>query len=111
MAKKYTFLTDAQWDRIGRRLAAGESAPDIAREHGIAHSAVYRRFGGVIRPHRHIWKMTDAQAIEAKAMLLAGDSLRVVAECYGMTAQGIQHRFRKDAAVVRVLQSRSTRRG
>lgn len=37
-------LTDAQWEKIGKRLLAGESASSLAREFGISKAAVSGRF-------------------------------------------------------------------
>jgi AcrR family transcriptional regulator len=37
-------LTDAQWEQIGKRLLAGESAADLAREFGVSKAAVSMRF-------------------------------------------------------------------
>ena len=37
-------LTLQQWDEIGRRLADGEQAIDLAREYGVDRSALTRRF-------------------------------------------------------------------
>lgn len=37
-------LTDAQWEAIGKRLLAGESAASLAKEFGVDRAAVTRRF-------------------------------------------------------------------
>jgi hypothetical protein len=37
-------LTDAQWEQIGKRLLAGESAGSLAREFGVDKAAISRRF-------------------------------------------------------------------
>lgn len=37
-------LTDAQWESIGKRLLAGESAADLSREFGISKAAISVRF-------------------------------------------------------------------
>jgi hypothetical protein len=37
-------LTDAQWEAIGKRLLAGESAASLAREFGVSKAAVSGRF-------------------------------------------------------------------
>jgi hypothetical protein len=39
-------LTDAQWDKIGKRLLAGESTSALAREFGISKASVSARFSG-----------------------------------------------------------------
>jgi hypothetical protein len=36
-------LSDAQWDEIGRRYAAGESQGSLSREYGINQSQISRR--------------------------------------------------------------------
>lgn len=37
-------LTDAQWEKIGKRLLAGESASSLAREYGVSKAAISQRF-------------------------------------------------------------------
>jgi hypothetical protein len=37
-------LTDQQWETIGKRLLAGESAASLAKEFGVDRAAVTRRF-------------------------------------------------------------------
>lgn len=37
-------LTDAQWESVGKRLLAGESAFSLAKEFGVDRAAVTRRF-------------------------------------------------------------------
>ncbi len=37
-------LTESQWNEIGRRLLAGESAADLAREYGISPTRISMRF-------------------------------------------------------------------
>lgn len=37
-------LTDAQWEQIGKRLLAGDSAADLAREFGVSKAAISTRF-------------------------------------------------------------------
>jgi ABC-type transporter Mla subunit MlaD len=37
-------LTDAQWERIGKRLLSGESAASLAREYGVSKAAISTRF-------------------------------------------------------------------
>lgn len=37
-------LTDAQWEAIGKRLLAGESAASLAREYGVSKAAISARF-------------------------------------------------------------------
>jgi hypothetical protein len=37
-------LTDAQWEKIGKRLLAGESASSLAREFGVSKASVSARF-------------------------------------------------------------------
>jgi AcrR family transcriptional regulator len=37
-------LTDAQWEAIGKRLLAGESAASLAREFGVSKAAISARF-------------------------------------------------------------------
>jgi hypothetical protein len=37
-------LTDAQWEKIGKRLLLGESASSLAREFGISKASVSARF-------------------------------------------------------------------
>lgn len=37
-------LTDAQWEKIGKRLLAGESASALAREFGVSKASVSGRF-------------------------------------------------------------------
>lgn len=37
-------LTDAQWEKIGKRLLAGESASALAREFGVSKSTISERF-------------------------------------------------------------------
>jgi len=37
-------LTDAQWEKIGKRLLAGESASSLAREFGVSKAAISGRF-------------------------------------------------------------------
>jgi ABC-type transporter Mla subunit MlaD len=37
-------LTDAQWERIGKRLLAGESPSALAREFGVSKSTISGRF-------------------------------------------------------------------
>ena len=37
-------LTDAQWETIGKRLLAGESAASLAREYGVSKAAISARF-------------------------------------------------------------------
>jgi len=37
-------LTDAQWEKIGKRLLAGESASALAREFGVSRATVSERF-------------------------------------------------------------------
>lgn len=37
-------LTDAQWEKIGKRLLSGESASSLAREFGISKASVSGRF-------------------------------------------------------------------
>lgn len=36
-------LTDAQWERIGKRILAGESAASLAREFGISKASISKR--------------------------------------------------------------------
>lgn len=40
-------LTPTQWDEIGRRLAGGETAANLAREFDVSHTVVSRRFSHV----------------------------------------------------------------
>jgi hypothetical protein len=42
-------LTDAQWEKIGKRLLAGESASSLAREYGVSKAAISGRFSERIR--------------------------------------------------------------
>lgn len=42
-------LTDAQWEKIGKRLLAGESASALAREFGISKAAVSAKFSERVR--------------------------------------------------------------
>jgi len=37
-------LTDSQWARLEERLLKGESTNDLAREYGISHAAISKRF-------------------------------------------------------------------
>ena len=37
-------LTDQQWERIGKRLLAGESTSGLAREFGISKGLISQRF-------------------------------------------------------------------
>lgn len=37
-------LTDAQWEKIGKRLLTGESASSLAREFGVSKAAISTRF-------------------------------------------------------------------
>lgn len=37
-------LTDAQWETIGKRLLAGDSAADLSREFGVSKAAISTRF-------------------------------------------------------------------
>lgn len=37
-------LTDLQWEQIGKRLLAGESTSDLAREFGVSKSVISTRF-------------------------------------------------------------------
>ena len=39
-------LTDVQWDKIGKRLLAGESTSALAREFGVSKASVSARFSG-----------------------------------------------------------------
>jgi len=36
-------LTDAQWEKIGKRILAGESAASLAREYGVSKTAISLR--------------------------------------------------------------------
>ena len=36
-------LTDAQWEKIGKRILAGESAASLAREFGVSKAAISQR--------------------------------------------------------------------
>ena len=38
-------LTPAQWEDVGRRLMAGESARALGREFGVSEAAIRKRFG------------------------------------------------------------------
>lgn len=42
-------LTDAQWEKIGKRLLAGESASSLAREYGISKASVSAKFSERVR--------------------------------------------------------------
>lgn len=42
-------LTDAQWEKIGKRLLAGESASSLAREFGIGKATISERFANRIK--------------------------------------------------------------
>ncbi|UOD28774.1 helix-turn-helix domain-containing protein [Massilia violaceinigra] len=42
-------LTDAQWEKIGKRLLAGESASSLAREFGVSKANVSARFSERVR--------------------------------------------------------------
>jgi AcrR family transcriptional regulator len=37
-------LTDQQWETIGKRLLAGESAADLSREYGVSKASISTRF-------------------------------------------------------------------
>lgn len=37
-------LTDAQWEKIGKRLLAGEKTADLSREYGVSSAAISQRF-------------------------------------------------------------------
>ncbi|BEU21580.1 helix-turn-helix domain-containing protein [Paraburkholderia sp. 22B1P] len=37
-------LTDAQWEAIGKRLLAGDTAADLSREYGVSKAAISVRF-------------------------------------------------------------------
>jgi len=37
-------LTDLQWEAIGKRLLAGDSAADLSREYGVSKAAISMRF-------------------------------------------------------------------
>lgn len=37
-------LTPTQWDEVGNRLAAGESAASLSREYGISQATISQRF-------------------------------------------------------------------
>lgn len=37
-------LTDAQWEKIGKRLLGGEKPADLAREYGVSKAAISQRF-------------------------------------------------------------------
>lgn len=38
-------LTDAQWEKIGKRLLAGETTSSLAREFGVGKATISERFG------------------------------------------------------------------
>jgi hypothetical protein len=38
-------LTPAQWDEVGRRLLAGETARSLGREFGVSETAIRKKFG------------------------------------------------------------------
>jgi len=60
-------LTEAKWDELQRRLAAGELASDLAKEFGVHKAAISRR---VAQPTEKI-KAVVTQALAAESALKA----------------------------------------
>jgi Zn-dependent peptidase ImmA (M78 family) len=58
-------LTDAQWEAIGKRLLAGESAAELSREYGVSKAAVSTRFS---KRHEAI-KDAASKVVEAEKAL------------------------------------------
>ena len=62
-------LTPAQWAEVERRLVDGEGVRDLAREFGVAHSQITRRFSH--QPHQTVRNVAEklASAQDALAAL------------------------------------------
>ena len=73
-------LTPTQWDEIGKRLASGESAADLAKAHGIAQSQISRRFSHDTQ--MRVKQVAHALAVmpvkELTAALSLADELRAI---------------------------------
>jgi len=81
-------LTDAQWEAIGKRLLAGESAAALAKEFGVDRAAVTRRFSQrnatiknvanqIVETERALSFLNASEQIAARSL---ADDLKAISE-------------------------------
>lgn len=81
-------LTDAQWEKIGKRLLAGESASSLAREFGVSKAAVSTRFSErnrtikdvanqIVATESALSKLNVSEQIAARSL---ADDLKAISE-------------------------------
>lgn len=61
-------LTEAQWESIGKRLLAGEGGRELAREFGVAESAIRKRFSAQVKKIKDVANQIVATEIALKAL-------------------------------------------
>lgn len=73
-------LTPSQWEEVGRKLANGVPAADLAREHGISQSQISRRFSQVTQETvRNVAEQLAALPVKAhSAAVSLADELRSI---------------------------------
>ena len=73
-------LTDSQWDDVGRRLSAGESAASLAREFGVSQAVLSVRFSKF--PKETVRKLATELSIlptrAQQAVVTLADELRSI---------------------------------
>lgn len=81
-------LTDAEWEKIGKRLLAGESASSLAREFGVSKAAVSGRFSErvknikdaanqIVAAESALSKLNVSEQIAARSL---ADDLKAISE-------------------------------
>lgn len=81
-------LTDAQWEKIGKRLMAGESSSALAREFGVSKSTISGRFSErvqnvkdaanqIVAAETALSKLNISEQIAARSL---ADDLKAISE-------------------------------
>lgn len=81
-------LTEAQWEQIGKRLLAGESAAELSRSFGVSKAAISMRFSKrnetiksvanqIVETERALSKLNVSEQMAARSL---ADDLKAISE-------------------------------
>ena len=65
---RHSKLSESQWAQIGKRLLEGESGRELAREFGVAESAVRKRFSAQVKQIKDVANQIVATEVALKAL-------------------------------------------
>jgi hypothetical protein len=104
-------LTDAQWEKIGKRLLAGESASSLAREFGVSKASVSARFSERVKNVKDAAnQIVAAEAALSKLNVSEQLAARSLADDLKAISEHLAGAARFGAAKSRLACSRLTRK-